>query len=635
MSDCPDITKSLVPLSRAVAAAMIDTYSDKGNSQQVYSHWGAREVSKLQQQVLKRGKRSQLLTVNANTRTATLPPDFKEELFIGYINSKGEKVPIPLNANITTPNAIEEIECEDKCPKCNQDSSICNDLTVTESVETLVLESGKSCSTWQLKGLDNVDTTFTYRTCEGVFVKNVYVDFAGITVCSDDSYPIAMGIVVGGTKTRLGDCGTAPVSGFYDKTTIKKLYPNGDYYLEITTPYFNTDSGEIEYATTKEFITNISLKPCGCPDNTQENIAVIQDCCYDVWCCHYAPCNSVCDKNTGGYRIFEEAGLIQFDFNFRYTQIYIEYLGFIPRVNGQLAIPEVAFEAVVSGIKFRSVENKKSVPLSEREWYRQRYMVERGNMQKLLGRLNLADVIKSFNLNPKFDFESPFNCCNGATNTISIVQSVSASCEVASPSSQSQSSGNTINNIINNWYTVISDYTEIKLVVDGNTGSPVNGAYTYQNDALIGATGLSMINVNKNTEYVVEDYTFDGVTGTITRNNQWFTGDVAVLDFKRLGSGVNTVVVLTDGATVTWDYLSGSVAYFTIGGNRTLAITNISDNISGVLYVTQDGTGSRTLTLPSGSEYLNGWDGVLPATANAVIALAFYYDGTNYKWNIG
>lgn len=639
MADCPDIQKTLVPLSRAVAAAMIDTFADKGNSQQVYSHWGAREVAKLQQQVLKRGKRTQLLTVNANTRTATLPPDFKSELFVGYINSKGEKIPIPINSKITTPNAIEEIECEDKCPKCNQNSSICNDLTVTESVETVIINAGKSCTTWNLYGNIVGSVKFSYVTCDGTVVTSQSVSDVGIEVCIDDSYPITMD--GDGIKTAGAACSTA-IAGFYDKTTIKKLYPNGDYYLEVTTPYFNADNGLVEYITTKEFIVAISLKPCGCPENTEENIAIIQDCCYDAWCCHYAPCSSVCDTNAGGYRIFEESGLIQFDFNFKYTQVYLEYLGFIPKLNGQLAIPEVAFESVVAGIKFRSVENKKSVPLSERAWYWQRYVTERGNMQKILGRVSLADIINSINLNPKFDFELPFNCYSGVCNTIAVVSSSSADCAVASSSGSTGNTINntineTINNIVNNTITyIINNYTEIKIIVDGLSGSPVALSNTYQNNALIGATGLAAINVNKNTEYVGEDYTFNGVTGTITRVNQWQTGDIAVLDFTRLGNGtVNTPVALTDGATVTWSFSSGNVGYFTIGGNRTLAITNITENTAGVLYVTQDGTGSRTLTFPSGSLFINGWNGVLPATAGAVIPLAFFYDGTNYRWNLG
>lgn len=555
--DCPDKNSKLVPLSRVVAAALIDTYADKGNMQELYSHWACRGLDKLQQEVLKRGKQRVILTVNSNTRTATLPPDFKQDLFVGYINSRGEKISLSPNQKLINDDSITDLS--ELCPTCNQKKSICNDLTVTEEAETVVINSD-----------------------------------------------------------------------FYDKTIIKKLYPNGDYFLETTTPYYNTESLEVEYITTKEFITSIKLKPCGCVEESEENIETIKNCCYDAWCCNFTSCSSNCDTNAGGYKIFEETGLIQFDFNFKYKKIYLEYLGFVPKVNGQFAVPEVAFETLVNWTKYKSVENKKSIPIIERTWYFNNYKRERGNMEKMMGRIGLSKIIKSLSANPKFDFELPFNCRSGVPNLISVVSS-SSDC-----SGNSQNSGNTYNNtIVNNVYQT-SNYTQIKIIVDGKTGSPVALQYIYQNDALIGATALAMINVNKNTEYRGDDYSLNGVSGTITRLSQWQAADIGVLDFIRLGNGsVNTPVALTDAANVAWDFSTGNVGYFTIGGNRALIITNILPNTAGVLYVTQDGTGGRTLTFPAGSLFLNGWNGVIDTTANAVIALAFFFDGTNFRWNLG
>lgn len=558
MNNCPDKYASLVPLSRVVAAALLDTYADKGNMQQLYSHWACRGLDKLQQETLKRGKQRVLLSVNLNTRTATLPSDFKQELFVGYIDGYGVKWPFPLNIDLTNSDSITDLT--DTCKICDQKKSICNDLTVTETEESILI---------------------------------------------NDSY--------------------------YDKTVIKKLYPNGDYFLETTTPYFNIDNSEVEYITTKEFIAAIKLKECGCVEETEENIEVIKTCCYDAWCCNYSSCSPVCDPKAGGYKIFEESGLIQFDFNFKHTKIYLEYLGFVPKINGQFAVPEVAFETLVEWTKFKSVENKKSVPLSERGWYFQNYRRERSNMEKMMGRISLAKIIQSFSLNPKFDFEIPFNCNCGVPNTISVINSTSSS-ECSTPV---VSGGTVINNNVTNTI-IINNYTEIKIMVDGKSGSPVAGEYTYQNDALIGATGLAMINVNKNTEYRDDDFVLNGVTGTITRQNQWQALDTGVLDFTRLGNGtLNVPVALVDSATVSWDFSDGNVGYFTIGGNRTLAITNLTANTSGVLYVTQDGTGSRTLNFPVGSLFINGWDGLIKSGAGEETALSFIFDGTNYRWSLG
>lgn len=94
---------------------------------------------------------------------------------------------------------------------------------------------------------------------------------------------------------------------------------------------------------------------------------------------------------------------------------------------------------------------------------------------------------------------------------------------------------------------------------------------------------------------------------------------------------------LTDGATVTWNMATSRNAQVTLGGNRTLSITNAVAEDEGRLIVVQDGTGNRTLTLPSGS-YVPGqglttscW--IKPA-ANARTILQFYYDGTYYHWAI-
>lgn len=58
------------------------------------------------------------------------------------------------------------------------------------------------------------------------------------------------------------------------------------------------------------------------------------------------------------------------------------------------------------------------------------------------------------------------------------------------------------------------------------------GAFTITKPELIGASELHEITVNKVIEYLDEDFTFDDVTGTITRLNQWFAGDKMVAKFK-------------------------------------------------------------------------------------------------------
>jgi hypothetical protein len=90
---------------------------------------------------------------------------------------------------------------------------------------------------------------------------------------------------------------------------------------------------------------------------------------------------------------------------------------------------------------------------------------------------------------------------------------------------------------------------------------------------------------------------------------------------------------LTDGATITWDWLTGREKVVTLGGNRTLAITNLpNDRVTyGTLRVIQDGTGGRTLTLPTNKN--NG--GTINTSANAESIISFRYNGSSLRISIG
>lgn len=97
-----------------------------------------------------------------------------------------------------------------------------------------------------------------------------------------------------------------------------------------------------------------------------------------------------------------------------------------------------------------------------------------------------------------------------------------------------------------------------------------------------------------------------------------------------------TISTLTDGATITWDLKTSTMATVTIAGNRTLAFTNPVRGYY-TLKVIQGSGGSHALTLPAGSKVANGGGGAvtLSTAASAVDILTFWYDGTNYWWNVG
>jgi hypothetical protein len=80
---------------------------------------------------------------------------------------------------------------------------------------------------------------------------------------------------------------------------------------------------------------------------------------------------------------------------------------------------------------------------------------------------------------------------------------------------------------------------------------------------------------------------------------------------------------LTDGATIAWNMSSGFNASVTLGGNRTLANpTNTIVGRSGAIRVTQDGTGSRTLSFGTNWEAPNA---TLPTLSTAPGAVDYVY----------
>lgn len=63
-------------------------------------------------------------------------------------------------------------------------------------------------------------------------------------------------------------------------------------------------------------------------------------------------------------------------------------------------------------------------------------------------------------------------------------------------------------------------------------GDMTAGLFTFVHANLIGATEMNYIIVNKVIEFIDDDYTFDNVTGTITRTNPWIAGDKMVTPYK-------------------------------------------------------------------------------------------------------
>jgi len=125
----------------------------------------------------------------------------------------------------------------------------------------------------------------------------------------------------------------------------------------------------------------------------------------------------------------------------------------------------------------------------------------------------------------------------------------------------------------------------------------------------------------------------DAATGTIGSTVQAYDADTAKTDVKQNFTAQQRAMTgtLTDGATINWNADSnGQIVAVTLGGNRTMAApTNIVQYAMYMMRVTQDGTGSRTLTWNAAFKFGTSGAPTLTTTANKVDWLSFIGGASN------
>ena len=112
--------------------------------------------------------------------------------------------------------------------------------------------------------------------------------------------------------------------------------------------------------------------------------------------------------------------------------------------------------------------------------------------------------------------------------------------------------------------------------------------------------------------------------GATTRNTGAFTTLAANGTMSATANAYMEIDALTDAATIAVDMSVGNNFSVTLGGNRTLGNpTNLTAGQSGVIFITQDGTGSRTLAYSSYWDFPSQTAPTLTTTANAVDVLVY------------
>lgn len=155
-----------------------------------------------------------------------------------------------------------------------------------------------------------------------------------------------------------------------------------------------------------------------------------------------------------------------------------------------------------------------------------------------------------------------------------------------------------------------------------------------------GAVSVSDANTAWNNESgYARIYKLTTGAATVTAVEDWRAGGAGIFGQAASGSGGSVftdqnqtftaaqrgaIVALADGATITPDMNASNFFSVTLAGNRTLGNpTNITPGQSGSIFITQDGTGSRTLAYGSYWDFAGGAAPSLSTAANSVDRLDY------------
>jgi len=150
-----------------------------------------------------------------------------------------------------------------------------------------------------------------------------------------------------------------------------------------------------------------------------------------------------------------------------------------------------------------------------------------------------------------------------------------------------------------------------------------------------GAASFAASDFNSTTGNISIDYN-NAQKATSSLPGFMTAADKAVIDALVLRFTTQT---LTPANTVTMNLNSGYNGTLLLNRATTvIAFSNISAGASGWIDVTQDGTGGRFVTLPTGSIVPLGYGGgtsiTLSLAAGAVDRIYYSYNGSVYKWTI-
>ena len=281
----------------------------------------------------------------------------------------------------------------------------------------------------------------------------------------------------------------------------------------------------VESQTTK---CKVDVKACGCVIDSEENSEKLTKCgCVNDYCAPYLRHRYPSVYNKFGYYKKDDVNRKIHLFDCHGKKSKLKQAIVVYQSNGaDMLVPEYAEQALIALLDWTAKQYSPMYNYNDRIEAKRYYARMKNQMIRYLNPINFEVVVHG-------DNAITFSQAHGNRNWWGMNGENNSHSGNNFPTIVQQAPVTQITNT-----TIIqqgSKYASLTAKVDGNTGSPVAGQNTWQNNSLIGATELEIIFVNKNPETEIDgDFSLNSTTGTITRNNVWFTGDTLVIQTFKL-----------------------------------------------------------------------------------------------------